>query len=80
MLQLPEFNTLLLDFVERNATTDPVALRLSSDRNTEGFDKDFAITQVEARRKASSKLKDYIARREFIFPDALSAEQATHLL
>lgn len=78
MPQLPEINSELLNFVERNATTNPAALRLVSRKGSDEFDREFAIVQVEARRKASSKLKDYIALRNFIFPDSLSAEQATH--
>ncbi len=78
MPELPEINSQLLEFIERNATADTVALRLASHKKTEGFDPDFAITQIEARRKAYGKLKDYLTCCEFIFPDALSAEQATH--
>lgn len=78
MPQLPEINSDLLDFVERNAAADPAALLLASSKDIGSFDLCFAITQIEARRKSTSKLKDYIRHRDFIFPDALSAEQATH--
>ena len=70
----PEF----FRFIKENIDKDPLKLRLSTSAGSLDFDVDFAITQIECRKKTNDKLKKFLANPEFIFPDNLSAEQASH--
>lgn len=66
------------NFIASNLNQDPKALMLREHGKNHPFDLDFAITQIEARRKGSHKLKNFIANPKKIFPTALSYEQASH--
>lgn len=66
------------DFIARHSNTDPRALRLKfAGKTVSGVDLPFALTQIEARRKAAGKLPWLATDRMFVFPDTLSAEQCT---
>lgn len=64
-------------FVRDHADADTAALALKPGALPEGFPLSFALTQIEARRKARRKLPLALACGEFLFPSALLAEQAS---
>ena len=64
----------LRDWIKAHANDDPLKLRLKYGGDSE---KEFAILQIECRRKAASKLSDTLSCEAFEFPTALSAEQCT---
>lgn len=64
-------------FIEENLHTDPSVLRLRTSGKKYPFPIEFALIQIEARRKAGSKLEPYTSNPRFLFPTPLSAEQAT---
>lgn len=66
------------DFIERNKISDTNFLRLSSKQENFNFDLNFAITQIECRKKNTFKLKNFISSPLFLFPDVLSSEQSSH--
>lgn len=68
----------LLDFVSEHAAADPYLLKLKLRPENYDFDLDFALLQIAARQKTRQKLASFISNPGFIFPDALSAEQASH--
>lgn len=60
-----------------NANADPAKLRLKYHKSGD-IDYDFAITQIECRKKYAKKLSQTLARYpEFLFPSALAGEQCT---
>ena len=61
-------------WIAENAKADTTKLRLKHHGNPE---MEFAITQIECRRKAASKLADTLKSPRFLFPTLLSAEQST---
>lgn len=77
-MTVPDLSQDFFDFIDTNIKADPLALRLKYHGRNPGFDVDFAITQIECRRKCSSKLRSFIARKEFIFPTVVAAEQASN--
>ena len=70
----PEF----YNFIDENCNNDTVALRLKYHGRESSFNIDFAILQIECRKKTKTKLKDFINNPEFLFPDTLAAEQSSH--
>ena len=66
------------NFINQNLHSDPFKLSLSAKKDNFPFDFDFAILQIECRKKCSDKLSDFLDFPEFLFPDRLSAEQASH--
>lgn len=71
-------NQLFWKFIADNAKADANALRLSHYGKPADFDVDFAITQIECRRKFASKFRHTLtAIPRFVFPNLLAAEQAT---
>lgn len=67
-----------LSFIRAHIADNPAKLRLSfSGKTVEDVDIPFAITQIEARRKALRKLPWLPEYPEFMFPSTLSAEQCT---
>ena len=69
------------EFVRTHANDDVNVLRLKYSGNKAtlfGFDIEFALTQIEARRKAQKKLPSYIDNDKFLFPSITSEEQATN--
>ena len=65
------------EFVEAHRFDDTMNLRLRLAGADLPFPKELALTQIEARRKAASKLAPFFARPRFLVPTLLSAEQAT---
>ena len=71
----------MMAFIHEHAADDVNALRLKYDgrkKNELDFDIEFALLQIEARRKARLKLSGFLSRPDFIFPTLLSAEQASN--
>lgn len=63
----------IIKWIEEHKNCDTAKLRLGS-KNKET---DFAILQIECRKKASKKLSKTLQSPRFIFPTSLSAEQCT---
>lgn len=70
-------NDKMYDFIAREAKSDTLALRLLFKNRESDFDVDFAINQIECRRKCARKLPDFIECPRFLFPSDLAAQQAT---
>lgn len=71
----------MIDFVRRHADDDVNALRLKyagKKNNEQDFDIEFALIQIEARKKTRKKLPNFLSHPDFIFPTLLSAEQASN--
>lgn len=71
------------DFINENLNNDILSLRLSLKKTKESSHlsnktNDFAIVQIECRQKARTKLSGFLSNFKFLFPDTLSAEQASH--
>lgn len=65
-------------FIQENRYADPIALRLKfHGKNDAAFDYAEAIDQIEARRKAGSKLRALTSEPRFLFPATVCAEQAS---
>ncbi len=64
-------------FIESNLKGDPARLRLACAGKELEFDADFAITQIECRRKTAKKLFPFVRNRDFIFPSVTASEQAS---
>ena len=76
-----EISENMMAFVREHATDDVNALRLKyvgKKKNELDFDIEFALLQIEARRKARLKLSGFLSHPDFIFPTLLSAEQASN--
>lgn len=67
-------------FIQAHAKDDPNTLRLKYEGKSSmmDFPIDFALSQIEARRKAQKKIPSFIENVLFVFPDTLSAEQASN--
>lgn len=65
-------------FVEEHRNTDTARLLLSGKAPCAGFPLRFAAMQIDCRRKAAAKIPGFLSHREFLFPDLISAEQASH--
>lgn len=65
-------------FVSDNIKEDVTKLRLKyySSKNLD-FDIEFAITQIDSRRRCKKKLPLLLSNDRFLFPSTLSAEQST---
>lgn len=66
------------EFVECHADDDPSKLRLEWHGHDPGFDIDFAVIQIECRRKFRHKLPSLVSEREFLFPSVVAGEQSTN--
>lgn len=75
---MTQWNSKFYDFVRKFSHADTFKLRLSTKKDLYEFDVENAILQIECRKKYASKLKNYLKHSEFIFPDAISGEQASH--
>lgn len=76
-----EIKDSMITFVREHASEDVNALRLKySGKSNLSFDfpLDFALLQIEARKKTRKKLSDFISHEDFIFPSLIAAEQATN--
>lgn len=65
-------------FIEENRDKDILKLKLNEKSFPDDFDFDFALTQIECRKKCKDKLKNFINNPNFLFPDKISSEQASH--
>lgn len=65
-------------FVADNINEDTAKLRLRHHGKISEFDVDFAITQIECRKKFRKKLSRFISCRDALFPTVLAGEQASH--
>lgn len=74
LLDSPE----MVRFVAEHRNADTASLRLKLAGKSLGFDLDFALTQIECRRKTQGKLNAFLQHPEFMFPSSLAAQQATH--
>jgi tRNA/tmRNA/rRNA uracil-C5-methylase (TrmA/RlmC/RlmD family) len=63
-------------WIEEHQDEDASKLRLRYHKQMTD-ELDFAILQIECRRKASKKLPETLQNKHFIFPTTLSAEQCT---
>lgn len=61
-------------FIEKNIDRDPLRLRLKYHGSENA---DFAITQIECRKKYAKKLYETLQRPQWLFPDAVAGEQCT---
>lgn len=67
------------NFISGNAGADTSRLRLKYHSCSNPlFDYDFAILQIESRRKHGKKLRRFFSNPHTLVPTPLSAEQATH--
>lgn len=76
-----EISQKLIGFIRDHAYDDVLSLRLKySGKQAENFDfdLDFALLQIEARRKTRKKIPGFLKHTDFIFPTLLSAEQASN--
>lgn len=64
-------------YIAGNAHADTCKLLLKKEPNLT-FDKNFAVVQIECRRKARNKIPELLSHERFLFPKPVSAEQCTH--
>lgn len=74
-----EINQDFREFVKRHADADLLRLRLSCAGKEFSFDLDFALMQIECRRKGKGKLDRFLEHPDFLFADRLSEEQSSDL-
>lgn len=65
-------------FIQMHLNDDPKSLLLKYHGRDLGFDINFAVLQIESRRKTSHKLSPFLENPDFLFPTSLSAEQASN--
>lgn len=68
----------LYKFLQDNSNRDILDLKLKLSSHNLNFDLDFALTQIDCRRKYNGKLKSLLQNPRFLFPDSISGEQASH--
>ena len=76
-----EISQSVFDFVQNHLLDDTNTLRLKYSGKSvheNGFPIDFALLQIEARRKARKKLPGFLDHVDFVFPTLLAAEQASN--
>lgn len=76
-----EVSEKMIEFVSEHANSDVNALRLKYGGKKDSeldFDWEFALLQIEARKKTVKKLPNFLSYDSFIFPTLLSAEQASN--
>ena len=78
MNSLPDITPDYIDFIRKNKSEDLSSLLLKYHGKPSSFDVDSALLQIKCRRKTSKKLKSFLEKEQFLFPSALSAEQASH--
>ena len=77
-MALALINDSLFDYIAKNLNCDTNKLLLRDSKKDCGFSVEFAVTQIESRRKCKTKLSKYLVNQRFLFPTLLSAEQASH--
>ncbi len=84
LIHCPDFftNSHLHEFIQRHAHDDVMSLLLSSQYTEEasnyGFPLDFAVLQIELRRKGQHKLPTFINSPLSLFPTIVAYEQASN--
>lgn len=77
-----EISQTLYDFIAKHANDDVNALRLKySAKNSQisgKTDLNFALTQIEARKKSRKKIPGFISNPKFLFPSLVASEQASN--
>ncbi|MDE6741671.1 MAG: class I SAM-dependent methyltransferase [Muribaculaceae bacterium] len=75
-----EISEKALKFIQEHAKDDVNALRLKFGGKSQqmDFSLEFALLQIEARRKAQTKIPSFLEHPLFVFPDTISAEQASN--
>ena len=69
----------MFNYIAQNIDADTCKLLLKAEAQL-SFDKSFAITQIECRRKTINKIPELLSHIRFLFPKSISAEQCTHQL
>ncbi len=65
------------DFIVDNSNSDALELIMKHTSEEMGFDVKFAAIQIISRKKTRHKLSDFLNNPRFLFPDSISAEQAS---
>lgn len=76
-----EVTKMMIEFVQAHEKDDVNALRLKySGEKSKDFDFniDFALLQIEARKKSRHKIPEFLSHPDFVFPTLLSSEQASN--
>lgn len=72
------FSEDLFAFIQDNRLADTAKLSLSIHGKELPFDPVYAIMQIGCRQRCRKKLANFISNPRFLFPCAISAEQASH--
>ena len=72
-----KLNDNIIKWIEEHRNDDTTKLRLSCRKKDDASSYEFAIMQIECRKKAAKKLHNTLQSHHFIFPTTLSAEQCT---
>lgn len=77
-----EISQKLIDFVVRHASDDVNTLRLKYSGKmmdkSDDISLEFALTQIEARKKTRKKIPGFLENQAFMFPSIIAAEQASN--
>lgn len=75
-----EISEKTIEFITEHSNDDINELRLkySGKSHLMDFPIEFALLQIEARRKSRKKIPTFLENRHFIFPDTLASEQASN--
>ncbi len=74
---MKELSEDIIKWIEEHSNDDTTKLRLSCRKKDDATSYEFAIMQIECRKKAAKKLHNTLQSHHFIFPTTLSAEQCT---
>lgn len=72
-----ELNENIIKWIEEHRNDDTTKLRLSCRKKDDASVYEFAIMQIECRKKTAKKLHSTLQSSHFVFPTTLSAEQCT---
>ena len=75
---LLNINSNFWEFIRTHKNDNPSVLSLSIKKERYDFDTDFALTQIDCRKRYCDKLNNFLEFDEFIFPDKISGEQSSH--
>lgn len=70
-------NPSFFKFIHDNKNEDSKSLLLRHHGKEMGFPLDFAVVQIESRKKTEAKLPYFLSFDKFTFPDKISAEQSS---
>ncbi len=77
-MKINSYDKTFFEFIEVNAKEDLSKLKLKYHGKSLPFDLDFALLQIECRRKYATKMKNFLSNSNVVFPSILAAEQASH--